>query len=150
MQSLIILLIIGSLIIYNLTFRPNLDLKIIPNRNPLFVLLSNGDIRNGYEIKIYNKSNEERNYSLKILDDKTQTYDQNSPANPNFKVKIENPINTDLNNVTVEDDSSQSIKIYVSINPNKLSDSNKHKIKFMLLDNKTKEVLLKESVFMTN
>ncbi len=138
----LILTIIGSIIIYNLTFKANLDLEIIPTRNPLFVILSNGDIRNSYEIKIYNKSNESKDYSFKIID-------LDNLQNQNFQIKVQNLIDINLSDIKVKNDSSKIIKIYVSTNPKNLTNY-KNKIKFLLVDNKTSEEVIKESIFITN
>ena len=44
--------------------RPNFDLNVLHDRNPLFVTLSDGTIRNGYTIKVLNMSREERRFTL--------------------------------------------------------------------------------------
>ena len=38
----------------------------MPDRNPLFVQLSDGAIRNGYTVKILNQKQEQRNFRLTI------------------------------------------------------------------------------------
>jgi polyferredoxin len=50
----IILSLVGGVILYNLTFKSLLNLSVIPDRNPMFVTLSDGSIRNGYNLKINN------------------------------------------------------------------------------------------------
>lgn len=61
-----ILAVVGSMMLYALINRNLLDLTVLHDRNPLFVQLSNGNIRNGYDVKIVNKSHEEKTYSLKL------------------------------------------------------------------------------------
>mgnify|MGYP005634807185 FL=1 len=61
-----ILLIVSTVMLYALMNRSEIDVNILRDRNPLFVQLSNGDIRNGYTIKIMNKSEEEKKYSIGI------------------------------------------------------------------------------------
>lgn len=61
-----IMLIVGSVILYGLTHRAPLDLHILHDRNPLFVTMSDGTIRNGYEVKILNKTHGDKNYQLSI------------------------------------------------------------------------------------
>ena len=61
-----ILLVVGSLTLYGLLGRDLHDLTVLHDRNPLFVQLSSGDIRNGYEIKILNKTHEDARYALKL------------------------------------------------------------------------------------
>jgi cytochrome c oxidase accessory protein FixG len=61
-----ILALIGIGVLIGLTARSSVDLNILHDRNPLFVLLSDGSIRNGYTLKILNKSHAERRYALEI------------------------------------------------------------------------------------
>ena len=44
--------------------RAAVDINVLHDRNPLFVTLSDGSIRNGYTIKILNKSHEPQHYDL--------------------------------------------------------------------------------------
>lgn len=59
-----ILAAVGCLVIYGLLHRTTLELNVIHDRNPLYVTLSNGTIRNGYTVHILNKSHEDRQYRL--------------------------------------------------------------------------------------
>lgn len=62
----IVLVWIVGLMIYAQLNRPLLDLTVLHDRNPLFVKLSDGTIRNGYEIKILNKTHEHQNYKISV------------------------------------------------------------------------------------
>ncbi len=61
-----ILLLIGIGVLIGLTARSSVDINVLHDRNPLFVTLSDGSIRNGYTIKILNKSHAERQYALEV------------------------------------------------------------------------------------
>lgn len=61
-----IISVIGSFMLYHLLTRSSLELHVIHDRNPLFVQLSDGSIRNGYDIKILNKSHEDRHFALSL------------------------------------------------------------------------------------
>jgi polyferredoxin len=61
-----LLLVIASVILFGLGARASVDVNILPERNPLYVTLSDGSIRNGYTIKIMNKSHEPRRYDLAL------------------------------------------------------------------------------------
>jgi cytochrome c oxidase accessory protein FixG len=61
-----ILLLIGSGMLIGLSARAELDVNVLHDRNPLFVKLSDGSIRNGYTLKILNKSREQRHYDLAV------------------------------------------------------------------------------------
>ncbi|MEX0298046.1 MAG: cytochrome c oxidase accessory protein CcoG, partial [Kordiimonas sp.] len=62
-----IIAIVGGFILYGLMNRSETELHVLHDRNPLFVQLSNGDVRNGYDIKILNKTHEDKHFSLKVL-----------------------------------------------------------------------------------
>ncbi len=48
--------------------RASTELSVIPERNPLFVTLADGSIRNGYDVKIINKDHSGRAYLLSLDD----------------------------------------------------------------------------------
>ncbi|ACT59363.1 cytochrome c oxidase accessory protein CcoG [Hirschia baltica] len=51
---------ISCIMVYGLSTRSTFELNVIKDRSPPFVKLSNGDIRNGYSIKLVNKKSEDR------------------------------------------------------------------------------------------
>jgi polyferredoxin len=57
---------VGTLMLVALLFRSPLEIHAIHDRNPLFVMMSDGKIRNGYDIKILNKLHEEARFSLSV------------------------------------------------------------------------------------
>jgi len=61
-----LMVLVGALMAFGLTTRSTLDLNVLRDRNPLFVTLSDGSVRNGYTIKIINKEHTERIFSLKV------------------------------------------------------------------------------------
>lgn len=62
-----LLMLIGvSTMGYALSTRAHLDVSVLRDRNPLFVQLKDGSIRNGYTIKILNKTQIEQSYVLTI------------------------------------------------------------------------------------
>ena len=71
----LILSAISGLMTMAIINRSETDLNIIHSRSPLYVKMSNGEIRNDYQIKILNKSHDDRAYGLKIdnLDVKSLT-----------------------------------------------------------------------------
>ena len=62
----LLLVIVGGLILYGLVTRSDLEVNVLRDRNPLFVTLSDGSIRNGYTFKILNKSPDARIFTLAI------------------------------------------------------------------------------------
>ena len=61
-----VLSLVSGLMIYGLIARPRMELHASQNRNPLFVKLSDGSIRNSYLVKIFNKTHETRHFALKV------------------------------------------------------------------------------------
>ena len=61
-----ILLAISAIMLGVLAFRTSSDIKVLHERNPLFVTLSDGSIRNSYTVKILNKVREPRRYELAV------------------------------------------------------------------------------------
>ncbi len=61
-----IIAIVSVLMLYSLLTRSPLEINVIHDRNPLFVQLSEGAIRNGYSLTIINKNHEDRTYALNI------------------------------------------------------------------------------------
>jgi cytochrome c oxidase accessory protein FixG len=57
---------VGLAMLFTLIQRSQLDVNVVPDRNPLFVTLSDGAIRNGYTVKILNKRQQERSFRLAI------------------------------------------------------------------------------------
>lgn len=62
----LLIVILGGGIFYGLMNRADLEVNILRDRNPLFVQLSSGGIRNGYTVKILNKTHDIRKFSLSI------------------------------------------------------------------------------------
>jgi len=80
-----VIAITGSLMLWAMVSRSNLDVSVLPDRNPLFVRLSDGGIRNGYTVKIVNKSQVPRRFVLAMsgIDDvKTSLVGHDDPTAP--------------------------------------------------------------------
>ena len=57
---------VGLTMLAILALRATVDVNILPDRNPLFVTMSDGSIRNGYTIRVMNKQHEEKAYELAV------------------------------------------------------------------------------------
>jgi cytochrome c oxidase accessory protein FixG len=93
-----ILIIICSILLRSLVLKPQVETAIIPNRNPTFVILSDGSIRNSYELKITNKTHEKKTFSLKIN---------------NLESALLKAANDDLENLEVDSENVGSFKIFI-------------------------------------
>lgn len=61
-----LIMLVGVIMLVALLSRSDTDLTVLRDRNPLFVQLSDGGIRNGYTVKILNKQREPRMYELSL------------------------------------------------------------------------------------
>ena len=46
--------------------RPDLDVNVLHDRNPIYVKLSDGGLRNGYTVKLLNKLYQPRAFSIGV------------------------------------------------------------------------------------
>ena len=62
----LIILVVAGIMAISLAMRPTLDVSVLRDRAPLYVLLSGGEVQNAYTIKILNKTHEARTYRLSV------------------------------------------------------------------------------------
>ena len=60
---------IGVAMLYALFIRSDIELTVSPQRNPTYVVQSNGDIRNIYDVRLRNKNGEDRQFQLSLTTD---------------------------------------------------------------------------------
>lgn len=129
-----ILAIVGGIMLYGLLTRPVLELNVIHDRNPLFVQLSDGHIRNSYTIKILNKTHEDRIYALSL---------ENLP---DAAIKIEAAGNVEPGHIAVFADNVGEFRVLVAAMP----DQNiRKKIVFTIKDIQGNELYTHPSVFIS-
>jgi cytochrome c oxidase accessory protein FixG len=59
-----LMVLVAAIMGWAIAHRSVLDVSILPDRNPLFVMLTDGSLRNNYTIKILNKLHEVRRFRL--------------------------------------------------------------------------------------
>ncbi|MDT8857192.1 cytochrome c oxidase accessory protein CcoG [Paracoccaceae bacterium Fryx2] len=69
-----------------LFLRSDIDISLSPVRNPTFVVLSDGTIRNAYDIRLRNKLGDDRNFSISLTSDERLTLSLEGLADPIVKV----------------------------------------------------------------
>lgn len=129
-----ILTIVCAIMLKSLITKSLLELSIIPNRNPLFVKLSNGSIRNSYIVKVMNKSHQTQSFRL---------------DNTNVKDLILTSNSNQINNIEVKPNSIKSFKIYGTI-PNKIINkinTDRLLVNFTITNNKTNYSKDSEAIF---
>jgi polyferredoxin len=61
-----VIAVVGAIMTVALATRHDDGLSVIHDRNPLYVKLSDGALRNGYAIRVLNKTLEPQSYELKV------------------------------------------------------------------------------------
>jgi cytochrome c oxidase accessory protein FixG len=62
----VIIAVVGAIMTYTLATRRDDGINVLHDRNPLFVRLSDGSVRNAYAIRILNKTHETQNFVLTV------------------------------------------------------------------------------------
>ncbi len=101
----LILAAVGSLMLYGLLTRDFLELNVLRERSPNFVELSDGSVRNGYTVKIYNMMPREQTFAIRV----------EGVAAPMFTL-VGDPHHGDtLPPITVGPDQIRSVRLYVTV-----------------------------------
>jgi cytochrome c oxidase accessory protein FixG len=61
--------LVGVGLIFALFIRSEIDLTVAPVRNPTYVMLSDGAIRNTYEVRVRNKTHDAREFAITVKGD---------------------------------------------------------------------------------
>ncbi len=131
----ILLSLVAGAFLYGLLTRDQLTLNAIHDRNPLFVRLSDGRIRNGYTIKILNKTNENRSYNIIVKGiDAALIIGGAGGATPE--------------NLLVEADKVGEFQVFV-VAQEKAVKSGRADIQFMVKDNATGTTITHPSMFVS-
>jgi cytochrome c oxidase accessory protein FixG len=59
--------LVGVGLVFALFIRPEIDMTVAPVRNPTFVTLSDGSIRNTYDVRLLNKHGEDRPFRMSVV-----------------------------------------------------------------------------------
>ena len=94
---------VGGVMLWGLLTRPSVALDVIRDRSPTFVRLSDGEIRNGYTIKIMNRANGAQTYHI----------DFSGPAGARLKGVGVDHVGSDLR-VTVQPDGQATMQVFVT------------------------------------
>lgn len=130
---LILSLICGLVILGQITRTP-FELHALHSRNPLFVKLSNGDIRNSYEIKILNKTHEDATFSLQVT------------GLPEARLEIQGAGHIDTKSLSVPADGIKNFHVFIS---SPYSSISPQEIKFILEDKNSYFIKNYKSIFIS-
>ena len=129
--------LVGAIMIYGLLTRSDMDVSVLRDRNPLFTMLSDGAIRNGYNFKILNKAHEPRTFELTVkgitgLELVVVGAEENLSGGPPF--------------ITVRPDKMKSLRILVTTPSGTMKDDSED-IKFAIKEINSGERAFYDSVF---
>jgi cytochrome c oxidase accessory protein FixG len=98
-----IIALVSAVMLWGLSRKSVLELNVLPDRNPLYVRLSDGGIRNGYTVHILNKTHQQRTFLLTT---------EGLPGAQISAVGFEGKKTLE---VAVPPDDVRSIKVYVAV-----------------------------------
>ena len=124
---------IGLGLVFALFLRPEIDMTVAKVRNPLFVTLSDGSIRNTYDVRLRNKHGDDRRFHLSI-----------ATEDP-LRISLEG---TDELWVTVPADTTQLQRVYVSVSGNSdTAKAERTEFRFWVEDLDSTDRAFKDTVF---
>ena len=88
--------------LFGLSRKTILDVNVVSDRNPLFVQLKDGGVRNGYTVRLLNKTHETRTFALRV------------EGLPGAKLAVVGMDNGQPS-IDVQPDDVRSVKLYVTI-----------------------------------
>ncbi|MBI1260492.1 MAG: cytochrome c oxidase accessory protein CcoG [Rhizobiales bacterium] len=100
---IVVLATVGLIMLYALVNRETLQVSVLRDRNPLFVTLSDGSIRNGYAVKIVNKDHDAHDYVISI------------EGLPNARISRVGALGEESSTVTVGPDTLANVKFFVTL-----------------------------------
>lgn len=95
---------IGLAMAYSISMRDRLDLNVIHDRNPIFTVLSDGSIRNGYEVRILNMKGHDQQFLITV----------DGLPNPDIQVAGFNTIPKKWIVTEAKADSLKSVRVFIS------------------------------------
>lgn len=93
---------VSFFLLYSLATKSNLEIASVADRNPPYVLMSDGSIRNGYQLKMINKENYQRHFEISVL----------NPKQAKLKILGQK---SDIKNIKIKANNSQNFKIFITL-----------------------------------
>jgi cytochrome c oxidase accessory protein FixG len=128
-----LIVLVSVIMLFTLITRSDLDVSILRDRNPLFVALSDGSIRNGYTVKIINKQHAFRHFTLQL------------EGLPDAGIDI---VGTDATaaDLQVGPDSLESFRVFVTAPRGALAGSS-NDLRFLVIDHSDGKQVTYDTVF---
>lgn len=129
-----ILVLVSAIMLFTLSFRHTLDLDVMRDRNPNFVTLADGAVRNAYTLKLMNRTGQARTLTLSV----------NGLAARSVNVigvgDVKGPVP-----LVVEADKVRTLRVLVTVAKPDLAAS--HDLDFVLSDPSSKESREVDAIF---
>ncbi|MEL7256098.1 MAG: cytochrome c oxidase accessory protein CcoG [Pseudomonadota bacterium] len=123
----------GLVLLYALFIRPAIDITVAPVRNPQFVTLSDGAIRNAYDVRLRNKHGEARAFEFQLVGDAS------------LSLRLEGQ--TDLNTMVPADDTALQRVYVIAPAGSAPATSDRSELRFWIEDMVSGERAYKDSLF---
>jgi cytochrome c oxidase accessory protein FixG len=136
---IVVMALISVLMLVSLITRSDVDVNIIRDRNPVFVKLSDGSIRNGFTIRVLNKQHVARTFDI-------ETAGLEGVKLTNGQVGADRTDTT----ITVGPDTYQAVKFFVSLPVEAIASNQLDEtaaIRFIIKDQKSGQAISEKSVF---
>ncbi|XBQ17064.1 MAG: cytochrome c oxidase accessory protein CcoG [Oceanicaulis sp.] len=127
---------VSGLMLFGLINRSELELNSYRDRNPNFVTLSDGTVRNGYTLTVLNKAGEPR------------TLDVSLQTDPMMRMRVIGATEAAPTRLAVPADTTQDFRIFLSLPPEAV-DRASEDVTFVVTDPATGETARTEAVFIT-
>ncbi|TCS67560.1 cytochrome c oxidase accessory protein FixG [Primorskyibacter sedentarius] len=125
--------LVGLGLVFALFIRPDVEMNVAPVRNPTFVTLSDGSIRNTYDVRLLNKHGDDRPFRITVAGD------------PALRVQLEG---TPYESVTVPADSNYLQRVYVIAPPDSQpAEAERTEFRFWVEDTSNGERAYKDTIF---
>ncbi len=96
---------IGLGLVWALFIRSDIDLNVEPVRNPTYITLADGSVRNAYEVRLRNKTGEDREFRVSLTSDAQLSLD------------VEDTGDGPPRQVTVPANETREVRVYVTARP---------------------------------
>ena len=129
-----VITIVGLIMLFTLIGRSNLDMNVLRDRNPVFVRLADGGVRNAYTVKVLNKLHQTRHVDLSV------------DGLLGARLRIVGAANGVRPQLTIPPDRLRSFRILVSVPPGALT-TESMPIIFTIADTQSDTIATYEAVF---
>ncbi len=131
-----LLLAVGLVMLFALATRGTQDINVLHDRNPLFVRLSDGSLRNGYQIRVLNKQRATRVFDLSI----------SGLTGARMRVEGQGPGSFEGAYLTAPPDGVATYRLFVTVPKDNIT-SDRLNFNFILTDRATGEKTVKSTLF---